>query len=134
VRWFGGAAAVKPAKAPSTWDGVVAAGQRLWVTGDGTPCTAAALQKLLEKRTRARFERVINTHLFRDCAATSIATDDPEHVMVAARLLGHAMLRTTERHYVAADTRAALERHHGLVRAIRKPSRALPRAGRQRHT
>jgi integrase len=109
-----------------------AAGQRLWVTGDGTPCTAPALQKLLEKRTRARFGRVINTHLFRDCAATSIAIDDPEHVRMAARLLGHATLRTTERHYVVADTRVALGRHHDLIQELRKPSRALPRAGRQR--
>lgn len=106
-----------------------AAGQRLWVSGDGTPCTAGALQKLLAKRTTARFGRVINTHLFRDCAATSIATDDPDHVLLAAQLLGHATLRTTERHYVVADTRVALGRHHDLIRAIRG---SAPGAGRRR--
>jgi hypothetical protein len=26
----------------------------------------------------------INPHLFRDCAATTIATDDPEHVLIIA--------------------------------------------------
>ncbi len=105
------------------------AGQHLWVTGDGTPCTAAALQKLLEKRTAARFGRVINTHLFRDCAATSIATDDPDHVLMAARLLGHATLQTTERHYVVANTCLALQRHHGLVLSLRD---SAPGAGRRR--
>lgn len=97
-----------------------AAGSRLWVTGDGTPCTAGALQKLLEKRTAARFGRVINTHLFRDCAATSIATDDPDHVLMAAQLLGHTTLQTTERHYIVANTRTALDRHHDLILSIRK--------------
>jgi hypothetical protein len=33
--------------------------------------------------------------------------------------LGHASLRTTERHYVAANTRSALRRHHDRIREIR---------------
>ena len=43
--------------------------------------------------------RAINPHLFRDCAATSIAIDDPGHVGIACRLLGHRAASTTERYY-----------------------------------
>ncbi len=43
--------------------------------------------------------RPINPHLFRDCAATSIAIDDPVHVGIAARVLGHRTGSTTERFY-----------------------------------
>ncbi|MBK1659852.1 site-specific integrase [Paracraurococcus ruber] len=111
------------------------AGQRLWLTADGTPCSAAALQKLLETRTTARFGRVVNTHLFRDCVATSIAAGDPAHVRIAARVLGHASLLSTERHYVVAETRAALSRHQDLVAAIRTASPgAGTQAGRRRYT
>lgn len=96
-----------------------AAGERLWVTIDGTAVSAGAQQKALAHRTRARFGRVVNVHLFRDCAATSIAAEDPDHVRMAAQLLGHASLRTTERYYVVANTRSALRRHHDRIREIR---------------
>ena len=96
-----------------------AAGERLWVTIDGTAISAGAQQKALAHRTRARFGRVVNVHLFRDCAATSIAAEDPDHVRMAAQLLGHASLQTTERYYIAANTRSALRRHHDRIREIR---------------
>jgi integrase len=96
-----------------------AAGERLWVTRDGTAVSVGAQQKALAQRTRARFGRVVNVHLFRDCAATSIAAEDPDHVRLAAQLLGHASLHTTERYYIAANTRSALRRHHDRIREIR---------------
>ncbi|HYI84430.1 MAG TPA: site-specific integrase [Acetobacteraceae bacterium] len=108
-----------------------AAGERLWVTIDGTAVSVGAQQKALARRTRARFGQVVNAHLFRDCAATSIAAEDPDHVRMAAQLLGHASLRTTERYYVAANTRSALRRHHDRIREIRLGAGpGLGRAGR----
>ena len=50
-------------------------------------------------RTRDGLGRSINPHLFRDCAATSIAIDDPDHIGIASRLLGHRAASTTERYY-----------------------------------
>ena len=44
----------------------------------------------------------INPHLFRDCAATSLAIEDPRHVRIAASLLGHRRFKTTERYYIQA--------------------------------
>ena len=50
-------------------------------------------------RTREGLGQAINPHLFRDCAATSIAIEDPAHVGIASRLLGHRTASTTERYY-----------------------------------
>jgi hypothetical protein len=57
--------------------------------------------------------------------------EDPDHVRMAARLLGHASLQTTERYYIAANTRSALRRHHDRVLSIRRgTSRGPGRAAR----
>ena len=54
-------------------------------------------------------------HLFRDCVATSIAIRDPKHVHVAAAVLGHSCLATTERYYsLASATEAATDYHQVL--------------------
>jgi hypothetical protein len=58
----------------------------------------------------------INPHLFRDCAATTIATEDPGHIGIASRLLGHASIRTTDRHYRQANSINA-SRHYEAARA-----------------
>ena len=47
----------------------------------------------------AAFSVAISPHLFRDCAATSVAIEDPEHVRIAAAILGHHSLATTQRYY-----------------------------------
>ena len=50
-------------------------------------------------RTREGLGQPINPHLFRDCAATSVAIDDPAHIGIASRLLGHRSGSTVERYY-----------------------------------
>jgi hypothetical protein len=51
-----------------------------------------------------------------ECA---IAIDDPAHVRIAARLLGHRSLATTERYYNQARSVEAVRRHQELVIGIR---------------
>ena len=67
----------------------------------------------------------LNPHLFRDALATGIATDDPEHIRMASRLLGHADQRTAERHYTHAQalraSRPMLPR--AILRAVSNGSR-----------
>ena len=41
----------------------------------------------------------VNPHLFRDCLATSLATDDPEAVLCAVPILGHTGFKTMEQNY-----------------------------------
>ena len=104
------------------------AGQHLWVSVNGTAMRKTALDNMLAKRTTARFGRRINTHLFRDCAATSIMTEVPGQVRIAARVLGHATLQTTEQHYIVANTRQEVSRYQNGVLARRR--QAVQRARR----
>jgi integrase/recombinase XerD len=61
----------------------------------------------------------LSPHLFRDALATGIATDDPEHIRMASRLLGHADPRTTERHYIHAQALIASRRYNRAVLPLR---------------
>jgi integrase len=49
----------------------------------------------------------LSPHLFRDCAATSIAIDTPRHVRDSQHVLGHSSLATTEIHYNQAKCLSA---------------------------
>lgn len=60
-----------------------------WVCDDLSEC---GIHDKIEERTKARFGHAINPHLFRDCAATSIAIEDPEHVRIIMSILGHTSL------------------------------------------
>lgn len=93
---------------------------RLWIGCTGVPLTCSALYELIIRTTRTRFGTSINPHLFRDAAATSIAIEDPEHVRIAAALLGHATLRTTERYYNQAGMLDAGRQHQKNLLALRR--------------
>jgi integrase/recombinase XerD len=84
----------------------------LWVSSDGSPMTQMAIYDRVRKHTAEAFGVPINPHLFRDAAATTLAIADPEHVRVAAPLLGHRTFTTTERHYQQAKS---LEAHRTYV-------------------
>ena len=74
-------------------------GQALWVSSHVSPMTEMAIYDRVRARTEAAFGRRVNLHLFRDAAATTMAIEDPEHVRLAASLLGHRSFATTERYY-----------------------------------
>jgi integrase len=77
-------------------------GKALWISSHGSPFTEQAIYDRITQRTRAAFGKSINPHLFRDCAATTLAYADPKHIGIAAPLLGHRSFATTERHYLQA--------------------------------
>jgi integrase/recombinase XerD len=79
--------------------GTGTASDALWLSMHGLPMNANAIYIRIVSRTREGLGQAINPHLFRDCAATSIAIDDPAHVGIASRLLGHRTGSTTERYY-----------------------------------
>jgi integrase/recombinase XerD len=106
-------------------------GDHLWISQQGMPLTAGGLQKLLARHTKPRFGHVVNAHLFRDCAATTVANEDPNNVRMCARLLGHVNLQTTERHYIAANTAVAVRAYHAAIAEIRG-KRSQPRRDRRR--
>ena len=72
----------------------------------------------------------MNPHLFRDCAVTSIAINDPDHVQSAAQLLGHSSLNTTEEHYIHAQAHKALGGFHEQLLAMRAAAKKQRRKNR----
>ncbi len=86
--------------------------------------TEIAIYFRIMKLTRAKFGHVVNPHLFRDSAATSIAIADPEHVLITRSILGHSTLRTSERYYNHAQAREALQRYQKRILQLRKQGRA----------
>jgi hypothetical protein len=74
----------------------------LWISWEGTAMSAQAIYSCLSRRTQELLGTRINPHLFRDCAASSLALESPEFALAAAPLLGHSNFATTQRHYVQA--------------------------------
>jgi integrase/recombinase XerD len=90
----------------------VPAGARLWVSKCGSALSGEAFYKTLRKRTAARFGRSLHPHLFRDSIATTVAANDPAHIGVIPKLLGHRTPQTAERFYI----------HAGMIDAARQVS------------
>ena len=76
---------------------------RLWLNYEGKPLSQKGVYDRIVKVTERAFGTPINPHLFRDCAVTSVAIEDPEHIGIAAPILGHTDPRTTEEHYIQAN-------------------------------
>ena len=92
----------RPVLAQCYEPGGSAAGQALWISRRGGAMSRNGIYDRITKLTLRHLGRSINPHLFRDCAATSLAIEDPRHVRIAASLLGHRRFRTTERFYIQA--------------------------------
>jgi integrase/recombinase XerD len=90
-----------------------------WLTENGRAYTEHALYLLFIKITRRYFGRSINPHLFRDCAATSMAADSLSAAMAARSLLGHQQFETTERYYVKAEQLESCRRINAAIRSAR---------------
>jgi integrase len=79
--------------------------------------------------TNARFGRPIHPHLFRDAAATAIATYDPKHIGVAMPVLGHSSPKTSQRYYDQSRTIEAMRLHHRYVEEIARAGCASSLSG-----
>ena len=96
------------------------AGDALWLSTDGSPMTIKAVYDRVVTNTRAALGRSINPHLFRDCAATSVAIDDPVHVGIASQLLGHRTFSTTEKYYNQARSIEAARQMQDVLLSLRR--------------
>lgn len=92
----------------------------LWPSVKGCPLLSDGLYKRIITRTRTAFGFSINPHLFRDCAATTLATYKPDQVLTGAGLLGHSNLNTIHQHYIHAQTIQAGKNHQVNLIRIRK--------------
>jgi integrase len=84
-----------------------------------------AVYDAIAARTQVAFGHVVNVHLFRDCAATTIAITQPGQIGVARDLLGHASLHTTNAYYIQARSLEASRLHAEVVSGCRAPIRRL---------
>ena len=106
---------------------------RLWISVRGQPMSEMSVYHRIVKVTEEAFGSPIHPHLFRDCAATSIAINDPEHVRIAAAILGHTNLRTTERHYNQAQMLEAVRRHQKCLLSLRRELKSLRKRARHQY-
>lgn len=90
----------------------------VWASAKGGPMHPEALNDAVKRRTAAAFGHGINLHLFRDCAATTLAVHDPSHVACAKDVLGHSDSRTTERHYNQARSLEASRSYNATLEAL----------------
>ena len=113
------------------WRPVLVGGQesdRLWITQYGHPMNGKSVHRRITKVTKRAFGSPLNPQLFRDCAATFIAIEDPEHVRLSAPLLGHASLSTTERYYNQAQTLEAGRLYQEAIVTQRREMRRSKRS------
>ncbi len=95
-------------------------GNRLWITQYGDAMSEKTVFARISIVTERAFGKPINPHLFRDCAVTFVALNDPKHIGIAAPILGHIDPRTTERHYIQAQQIAAGTKLQASLRSLRK--------------
>jgi site-specific recombinase XerD len=95
------------------------AGKALWVARGGSPLSRQEIYHCITMRTREGLRRPINPQLFRDCATTSIARDDPDHIGIAWRLLGHRTPTTAEKYYNQARSVEASRRLQNFLLSLR---------------
>jgi integrase len=79
----------------------------LWPSNKGRPMDGGAIYARVRQRTRDTLGFPVNLHRFRHAAATLWSVSDPKNVRGAKDLLGHSSFRTTEKHYVMAQSRLA---------------------------
>jgi site-specific recombinase XerD len=88
----------------------------LWISARGQALSDAQIYARICRHTETVLGVRINPHLFRDCAATTLANEDPDHVMSVAPLLGHADLKTADQHY----SRRAAQRYQETLAGLRQ--------------
>ncbi len=91
----------------------------LWISQHGTQMTGCAIALQIAARTKEEFGRPINPHLFRDIAATTIATADPTNVVDVMATLGHSSMVSSQKHYIRANSAKATKRHQALIDFLR---------------
>ena len=87
------------------------AAEVLWVSERGTALNDSAICKRVSALTKAAFGQAINLHRFRNCAAGTVAVQQPGMIDVVTPVLGHHNPRTREL-YIEANQLAAVRRSH----------------------
>ncbi len=98
----------------------VPATDELWISRDGSPCREQTFVNIIRKHTRGPDGRPLSPHLFRTCAATSVAVEAPGSVGIIPAVLGHGSPKTGERYYNLAGSLEASRAHAAVLEALRR--------------
>lgn len=93
---------------------------RLWISWRGTEIKDHTVFCRIIRLTTRLFGHSLNPHLFRDCAATSVAILDPANMAVASTLLGHVSPHSVERSYNQASALEAGRMYHKAILDLRR--------------
>lgn len=94
-----------------------------WVSPKGGPLSYSAVWPVFARHTTERLGIRITPHDVRDAAATTWAIAAPDRVGISRDLLGHADLRTTEKHYNRARGIEASRAHRSVIAELRRRSK-----------
>jgi integrase/recombinase XerD len=103
------------------------AGDALWISKDGSPCSRVTFANVIRRHTGSPSGRPLTPHLFRSCAATTIAAEAPQSVEIIPAVLGHGSRATGERYYNLAGSLEATRVHSAVLAEIRRSVR--PKTG-----
>jgi integrase/recombinase XerD len=92
----------------------------LWISEIATPLDPKSIPQRIKKHTRAAFGQHLWPHLFRDCAATSIAVEAPKNARSIRNILGHSTLAIAEKYYNQARSLEAGRRYQRLLTDLLK--------------
>ncbi|MFA7306367.1 MAG: hypothetical protein WC026_06800 [Hyphomicrobium sp.] len=106
-------------------------GEALWISDRSQPLTDNGIYYAVTGRTKAAFGRSVNPHLFRDCAATSVAVHSPEHVAVGSHVLGNGF-KTSQTYYNQAQCIEASQQLNDAMESRRRRSRKNCRRNHRR--
>lgn len=109
----------------------VRSGTRLWITQRGKPFSYFGFQRQLPELMLEVFGIELRPHAFRSIIATSIATDDPDHVNIIAEVLQHSTLGMSEIHYNRANGVRAMSSLQQMVQELRRGARRRDREARR---
>ena len=102
----------------------------LWVSLSGTALNRVTIDARIRKRTGGAGRLPLSPHLFRSCAATSLAVHAPGSVDIIPALLGHGSPQVGERYYNLARGLEATRAYHGMLDELRRELGSHTGAGR----
>ena len=103
--------------------------EAFWMSRVG-PLSKSGARIAIETSTEKTVGVAISPHIFRDCAATTIAFLAPTEVHIIMSILGHTSLRTSQKHYNHATSIMAGNRHQDMIANMRRELRKKARPSR----
>jgi site-specific recombinase XerD len=106
-------------------------GDSLWVSFHYKAEGPRAVHIQITQYTRGAFGKPVNPYLFRDCAATSIAINNPANIGIASAVLGHGTFAAVEKSYNLARSIDASRTYSRTIEALRQLSPRTNRSSRR---